>query len=350
MNSHIHPWQINPDDFPGDGFASDQLEFLIGYAILAPSNHNTQPWLFRINAMDLELFADRRRALRVVDPEDRELTISCGAALYNLKVASEYFGHVYEVQSFPEPSDPNLVARLQLGLSGETSSEDILLFQAITRRRTNRSPFRPEPLPAAIMEALASAAESQGAFFRAVTKDNERAALADLVAEADRLQWADKSFREELARWLRTNPEASRDGIPTRDMGVKDWLSFAGPAIVRTFDRGGGQAARNRDIAIHSPVLAVLSTAEDEPRSWLKAGQALQSVLLRARAEDVWASFLNQPVEVPDLRAQLAERMQAPGYPQVLLRLGYSSESPSPTPRRNVREMLIMHQPGHSHQ
>jgi nitroreductase len=80
MNPHLEPWNISADNFPTESFASDQLESLIGYAILAPSSHNSQPWLFRINAMDLELFADRRRALPVVDPQQRELTISCGAA------------------------------------------------------------------------------------------------------------------------------------------------------------------------------------------------------------------------------------------------------------------------------
>jgi len=297
--------------------------------------------------MDLEFFADRRRALRVVDPEDRELTLSCGAALYNVRVATEYFGHEYETEPFPDAADPNLVARLRLGLSGETSSEDILLFQAITRRRTNRGPFRPDPLPDAMVQALTDAAQSEGTFLRVVTDENERTLLAGLIAEADRAQWANKPFREELARWLRTHPDVSRDGIPTRDLGVKDWLSFAGPAMVRTFDRGGGHAARDRDIALHSPALAVLSTTQDEPRSWLQAGQALQSVLLRARAEEVWASFLNQPIEVPDLRAQLAERFQTPGYPQVLLRLGYGTEPASPTPRRDVREMLIRHHASH---
>jgi hypothetical protein len=35
----------------------------------------------------VELYADRTQALAVVDPEDRALTISCGAALPNLRVA-----------------------------------------------------------------------------------------------------------------------------------------------------------------------------------------------------------------------------------------------------------------------
>lgn len=104
MNPHLVPWKVSADDFPADGYASDQLEFLLAYAVLAPSNHNTQPWRFRVNASNVELLADRHRAIRAIDPYDRELTLSCGAALYNLRVAAEYFGHRYSVELLPTPS------------------------------------------------------------------------------------------------------------------------------------------------------------------------------------------------------------------------------------------------------
>ncbi|MBM3880508.1 MAG: nitroreductase [Verrucomicrobia bacterium] len=342
MNPHLRPWQIDADDFPADSYASDQLEFLIGYAILAPSSHNSQPWLFRINSMNLELFADRRRALRVVDPYDRELTLSCSAALYNVRVAAEYFGHAYSVELLPDPANPNLLARFHLGLSGDTSSEDILLFRALTRRHTNRQAFREEPVPEAVLEALREGAEREGAWLEFVVQEEARNAVADLVAQADRLQWADRNFRQELAHWIRPKPAEARDGLLAHDLGVQDWLSFAGPALIRTFDRGGGQAARDRDVAVHSPVLAVLGTDTEDTLAWLKAGQALENVLLRARTEEVWASFLNQPIEVPELRDQLAALIGRAGCPQVLLRLGYAADA-SPSPRRFVREVLIPH-------
>ena len=53
----------------------------VAEAIRAPSSHNTQPWLFRIAGDHLGVMADRSRALPVADPQDRELVISCGAAI-----------------------------------------------------------------------------------------------------------------------------------------------------------------------------------------------------------------------------------------------------------------------------
>jgi nitroreductase len=342
MNAPHDPWTFSADDFPEDGFAADQLEFLLRYAILAPSNHNTQPWLFKINAMDVELFADRRRGLRVVDPQGRELTMSGGAALFNLRVAAEYFGHQYRVESLPDLAHPDLLARFHLGLRSETGGEDVLLFHAIPQRRTNRQPMRDQTVPSEVLEELEDAAEKEGAWLQLVLGDENCNAVADLVAEGDRRQWADRPFRQELANWVRTKPAEHTDGLPAQAAGVQDWLSFAGPTIIRSFDRGGGQAARDREIALHSPMLAVLGTDTDDVAAWLKAGQALQHVLLLARTEELWASFLNQPIEVDDLRPRLAEVLGRAGYPQLLLRLGYGPDV-APTARRPVREMLIMH-------
>jgi nitroreductase len=340
MNPHLAPWSTDSEDFPTNGYASDQLDFLLNYAILAPSSHNTQPWRFRINAMDVELFADRRRALPVVDPHDRELTMSCGAALFHLRVAAEYFGHRYRIDLLPDPADEDLLARFHLGLSGETSSDDILLFHSITKRHTNRQAFLPDPIPQSVLELLTESARKESAWLRLVEGEEERNWLADQIAEADRQQWSERAFREELARWLRTQPDRASDGLVVQTMGVRDWMAFMAPLLVRTFDRGGGEAAKDREIALHSPVLAVLGTETDNPRSWMAAGQALASVLLHARSEDVWVSFLNQPIEVPEIRQQMAAGLGLAGYPQLLLRLGYGPQA-SPSPRRSVRDVLI---------
>jgi hypothetical protein len=345
MNVYLQPWTVSATDFPEQSYASDQLEFLLGYAILAPSPCNTQPWLFRINAMDVELFADRRRTLCVRDPEGRELTVSCGAALFNLRVATEYFGHLYKIETLPDPSNPDLLARFHLGLQGETSSEDILLFYAVPQRRTNRQAFYDKPVPETVLNALETAAWKCGAWLHVIRDESTRLALAELVAEADRRLWGDRRFRVELARWSRAKPEERPDGLPVTTFGIKGWLSFAGPTLIQTFNRGKVQAATDREIVLHSPALAVLGTERDDVHAWLCAGQALQRLLLGARSEEVWASFFNQPIEVPDLRAQLAAAIGRDGYPQALFRLGYGPDA-LPTPRRSVRKVLIMHRTG----
>lgn len=345
MNSHLEPWAIDPEIFPADGFASDRLEFLLSYAVLAPSPHNTQPWLFRINVSDVELFADPRRLLPSTDPYGRELRIAGGAALLNLRIAAGYHGQGHTVELLPDIHNPLLLARLTLHLTDLTPSEDVVLFPAIRERRTNREPFATELVPDEILDELGEAANQEGAWLVALADDAGRAAIADLVAAADKVQWANPEFRRELAHWIRTDAEHQADGIPSRELGVSDWLSFAGPALIRTFNRGNNVAARDADIALHSPVLAILGTDSDDPLSWIRAGQALQRVLLHAQVNGVSVSHLNQPLEVAELRPELARLIGREGaHPQILVRLGYGPVVP-PTPRWRVHSRLLRQDP-----
>ena len=130
-------------------------------------------------------------------------------------------------------------------------------------------------------------------------------------------------------------------------MGVGDIASYLGPFLVRTFDWGSGQAARDRQLAEGSPLLAVLGTLDDTPSAWLQAGQALARMLLRATAVGLSASYLNQPIEVQSLRQQLGSLVHAEGFPQLLLRIGIrparSSDTPPASRGRNDRPIDLRH-------
>ena len=335
------PWHVAESAFPRQGTAAEQLRFLVSYAVLAPSSHNTQPWLFRAVDGALELYADRSRALPVVDPDDRALVISCGASLYTLRVAIRHFGLEDRVTLFPDGSQRDLLARVGLGPPRPPTADDERRFGAIPHRRSNRQPFESRPIPESLIARLEQSAAGESAWFAVARGEDTRTAVAELVAAGDRLQAASKPFRRELAAWVHPNRTRTRDGMPGYAHGMGDLMSLLGPFVLRTFDWGNGQAAKDRQLAEGSPVLAVIGTAADDPRSWLAAGQALAAVLLLARAEGVSASFLNQPIEVPELRPQLRDRIGRGGHPQLLLRMGYGPDA-RPTPRRPVDEVLVV--------
>ncbi|MEQ2010066.1 MAG: nitroreductase [Limisphaerales bacterium] len=333
-------WEVDEDDFPRLGTPADKLRFLVRYAVLAPSNHNTQPWKFKVRGNLLEVYADRSRQLRVTDPDDRQLLVSCGCALFHLRVAMWHFGYLDRTHLLPSPGDDDLLARVSLGDEDSPTPQQEALFAAIPMRRTNRQLFRDDPLPDELKHDLIKAAERESAWLEFVDDRDARNAIADLIAEGDRQQWASKRFRLELAAWLHPNDGEARDGIPNSAQNAGDLLSVAGPIVIRTFDLGEGQAAKNRDIAAYSPGLVVLGTDADAPWAWISAGQALARVLLRARADEVWASYLDQPIEVPELRPKVAEVIGRAGHPQIILRLGFGPNV-SPTPRRTAEEVLI---------
>lgn len=331
------PWEVLAYDFPDAGTRAEQLKFMLHYAVLAPSNLNTQPWRFKVSGDELELYADRTRALPVIDPDDRELIMSCGAALFHLRTAMRHFGHRPIIHTFPDFDEPDLLAFVRMGGVDEPTVTDHRLFEAIKDRRTNRLPFAPHSVPGPDLMALEAAVNLEGARLHAVRGEANRHALADLVSEGDRIQGCDKRFRRELAAWV--HPNRNNDGVPGYGWGISDILYYAGPFIMRTFDAGDGYAAQGRQIADGSPTLLVITTSADNPVAWLNAGQALERLLLQAQSYGLSASFLNQPVEVSSLRPRVAELIGSADYPQMILRMGYGSKV-RPTPRRPLREVL----------
>jgi len=332
------PWDVSAADFPESGSLADKLGFCVRYATLAPSSHNAQPWFFALRSEGIDLYADRLRALPVVDPEDRELTISCGAALETLRIAMARFGMRHETDLVPDARNPDHLARVRVSHLGPATADP--LFDAIPQRRTNRVAYRTDAVPREVVLALESEPRADGVWFHKVPSLDDRLAVADLVEEADRLQMRDPRFRRELAAWVHPNRTAARDGMPGYAFGLGDAASTLGPLVLRTFDLGERQAATDRDIALKSPLLGVIGTDADGVRPWLETGVALARVLLRATALGLATAFLNQPVEVDELRPRLATAIDRNGLPQLLLRFGYA-EAARPSPRRALADVLL---------
>jgi len=337
----LDPWNAISKPPSADGSVEGQIEFALRAAVLAPSSHNTQPWHFRVRGETIELFADRSRALPVVDPHHRALVMSCGAALFHLRVALRVLGRDPVVTRKPTGPNPDLLALIELGPRVEPTAEDRRLFEAIPERHTNRLAFERRSIPKRVLQELKHAAEHEGAELAVVTADSHKDRLSELIAEGDRLQWDDRRFRAELAAWSRANHSDKPDGIPGYGLGHGDASSVVGPLVIRTFDLGDGQAARDRQLADGSPALAVLLTNWEGPAEWLAAGEALDHVLLRAQAEGVVASFLNQPVEEASLRPRLRKLLGEHGFPQLVLRLGYPTKDARPTPRRALEDIVL---------
>ena len=340
----LDPRSIKEDDFPAANSTVEKLKFLLNYAVLAPSSHNTQPWNFQIVNDTVELYADKTRALPIADPDYRELIISCGAALFNLRIAIRHFGYGDIVDILPEKNNPDLLARICLGSKRTVKLEENFLFRAISKRVTNRQDFDDCPLPKSLVLELESATRMEGSWLQIMTEvipETNRKAVIELIAEADRLQMADPLFRQELAQWIHTSNNPTHDGIPLHAQGINHNLDAVAPLIswtIRSFDLGESQAAKDCQLASQA-LLMLISSENDNPQAWIETGEALAHLLLRARIDDVWASFFNQPIQVPYLRSRLQAMFPVHGYPQIMLRLGYAKQVEA-TPRRSVEEVV----------
>jgi hypothetical protein len=302
-------------------------------ATLAPSVHNTQPWRMHLAEDRLELFADLSRQLLVLDPTGRQLYISCGCALMNARVSVAGAGAGLVVQRFPNPLQSNLVATLR-PVDEPADPELACLDPVIELRQTNRREFAQEEVPEAILDSLQVAAAAEGAMLVPVRDTEARVVVAMLSQRADAIENRNPAYRAELRAWTTDDP-GRRDGVPSLAVPHVDG-SAQDDVPIRDFDtRGtGGLPARTRSSLNQTMVL--LCTDGDAPGDWLRAGEALERVLLEITRHGLSASLLTQVTEVPATRAELRRELKLTGYPHVLLRIGRAPTTPASRRRRLV--------------
>ena len=321
--------------------AVEILRDAVAAAIQAPSSHNTQPWRFRIADGGLELHADPTRHLAVIDAERRQQVQSCGCALYNARIAVRAAGFTDEVTAvLVDGEHPSHLATLRLGAPHVTTDLDHTLKAAIPLRRTNRRAFLKRPVAARETEVMALAAADEGATIVRLDPARKRE-LGLLIDFADRAQFGNPAFRAELASWLTPFGSRRRDGIPFVEKEYGSALPFTVMRALRSPSLGAEFGAMEEELVLGAPVVFVIGTTDDHMRQWLACGQALQAVLLRATSIGLSASFLNQVLEIPELRGEVAQLLPDVPYPQMVLRIGVPDEPVRhPAPRRDVDEVL----------
>ncbi|NGO46955.1 Acg family FMN-binding oxidoreductase [Streptomyces ureilyticus] len=309
-------------------------------AALAPSLHNTQPWLFVADDEDFgfEVHTDAGRRLPLTDSGGREMLISCGAALFNTRVAVRHLGFRPAVSLLPEPGNPAFLARVGWGAYLPATREVMLMENAMAHRHTHRGQFEAEPVPPSLIDELSDHAMAEGARLHIVDHPEQLRLLAETVRVAEAVHRADAGHVAEVTgfsgparrSWLERVPAEARRRDPVRALlAGRDYTGLA-----------GGCDSRPRRWSPRTGTVAVLTTAHDTRLDWMRAGQALQRVLLYAAAHRVMAAFHTQPLELPELRAELQARLTGGHFPQMILRLGHPTHTWT-TPRRPPAAVLL---------
>jgi hypothetical protein len=308
----------------------------------APSLHNAQPWAFRVERDHVDVLLDRSRLLPVADPTSRQAYLGVGAAVFLLRLALSMMDRAVEVLSWPDPAEPDLVARLAVEGRRSGTDEERRLLAALPARRTVRTPFGTATVPVPLQVAWRGIAEAEGAGLRWVAAPGERAGVSALVAAAERLEQHSPAYLAELDRWTSADRLAEGAGVPPDAFGVSAAAGHAAEFPLRDFAGGARTVAvRPPGPLEEHPVVAVLHTPHERAEDWVRGGQALMGVLLAAAADGYAASYLNQPLELPGLRQQLRDELRLDGWPQLILRLGQPAGAlPPPTPRRPARDLL----------
>ena len=302
------------------------MDDILTDACRAPSVHNTQPWQWRVSGAEVRLHTDDRRRLDVLDPDGRDLVISCGAALHHLQVAAAGHGWNARVTRLASEAGDGALA-VAILRPARIAREHARLLEALRRRRTDRRRLTSWPVPVERLKRLAADGTSWGAMVLPVESERTRATLEHLTFRANRIQQQDERYAGELAAWVRAD---ASDGIPV------DHVVAGQRSDVTQLDRvfpGGvlDDPVLEREASVDG--MLIVCTSSDDRLSRLRAGEALSAVWLAATTDGLALVPLTSAMEVDETRRQLqADVLDDLAFPQLLMRVGWPPMSRSPLP------------------
>lgn len=317
--------------------ARPEMRDFIRYATLAPNGHNTQPWRFLVRERQINIQPDFARRTPVVDPDDHHVFVSLGAAAENLALAAAARGRFGET-TFRANGEGSVAFTYGAGRTPEPA-----LFDAIARRQSTRSDYDGRAIAASELEILAKAAKTPGVDLVLISERTQMDRVRDLVLAGNSAQLADPAFLHELKSWIRFNPRralATGDGLFSAASGNPTLPNWLGPIMLDMVLKPDADNDKYARQIRSSAGLAVFVSEHDDKDHWVRTGHACQRFALQATALGLKHAFINQPVEVADLRPELAALVGMPGRrPDIVMRFGYGAALPF-SARRSVDAVL----------
>lgn len=317
------PWKVQEGDF-----RPDKIETLLPSAVLAPSTHNTQPWLFLKTGENSMLFlVDSRRVLPESDPTGREAHLSVGAAAANYMIAARHFGFNPIVEFIKEEQTGAFGQKITLEKGYTPTDEDHALFFAIPERINYDGEHRAGSLSQLAVEAISKTFTGQPEIeFRLIQDKPTKVKIGDLVREGDKEIFNNKKFIGELVSWMRDRSTRRKDGffiggIPRglRRYAQKIILSLKQPDIE--------EMARNDRRKVRDSGAIGIIAADDDPRLWMQIGMLYQIAGLTATTQGLTFGARAVLVETGNLHTNLEETIGIQKHAQMMFRVGKPAET-----------------------
>jgi hypothetical protein len=311
---------------------------LVRYGTLAANSHNTQPWLFTVAENRISLIADFSRRCPAVDPDDHHLYASLGCATENIVQAAQAYGLQAKV-SIETERDYIITIDFEPDEKQQTA-----LFKAIPERQCTRSVYDGKPVPAAHLSRLQEISRQDGINIQLFTTHHDLKNIMQFVIAGNSAQMQDPAFIAELKHWIRfseTKVTSLRDGLYSASSGNPTLPEWLGKTAFRFVFTENAENDKYREQILSSSGVIVFSSKQNNKQSWINAGRCYQRFALQATALGLRHAFINQAVEVPEVRSQFAEFLGIKaGRVDILVRFGYAPELPRSL-RRPVTEVII---------
>lgn len=325
----------------------DEREILY-LASLAPSGHNTQPWIVKyLEPYHWIISNDQTKWLPAVDPAQRETILSIGAFIQNLEYAASNLGYncVFNLIALSNQDEDIMEVRL-----GKKSIRDSFETKTIRQRRTVRSGYMKESLTKEHVAFLTGNDKDHFQFFSNGSKEYNW--LNEQTIEANRQQTYRDDAQSELADWMRLSSREAKkycDGLTTASMeihGMPGWVvrNFYSKKDVmsKKFREQGLDKVKEQ---VNSSGGWLLITSKDNATSTLiETGKRLQRMLLKTREKNIAIHPMTQILEEAEYRNELNKSTGISDTVQFILRTGYVKNYPGPVSlRRPVERFVKIH-------
>ncbi len=335
----FNPWDIKKEDFPDGGNLIDKIKFVLGYAILAPSTHNSQPWLFKIEGGLVKIYYDPNLKLLEADPKGRDLYISMGCMMENLAIVANYFGIFKDLRHVLKD---NLIAEIYFQ-DGDRSNKDLEYLVDIIPRRVNaRGFFESITLPENILAEMVSL-KKEGRINNYFITDKEKIKrLSEITAQGLRFAHGRSSFRREMSGWMHNSLSSKKTGLLGYSLRMPLLLSFLMPTLVRFFDMSPLLAKLNYKSMLSAPFICILSSEESNPSIWLEVGRLAERYMLHLNSQGIGTSIFVASIEMGDLYKKVQEVIGDNLIPQFLFCAGYMKDVQKHSPRHDINQKILI--------
>ncbi len=328
--ANYEAWSVAESDFPSNVNIAEKIKFLMGYGVLAPSTHNTQPWEFHVNYNELTITSNPRVSLDQADPAGRNLQISLGCCVTNILIAASYFGLSTQCRW----AKSKIVIKFEIAKPDKSLAS---LFRAIPKRYSDKLPYKNMVLKENHKDNFLSSPQIDGCRVTLITDNVQKEKTAEMHAQATVSYKNNRAFFEELSQWLRPSKTQAEDGMPGFVVGLSNGQSKIFKALIRKFKPTIKLLAKKDCQAIiSSSSVGFITTQTDDPQSWFKAGRYYELLALQATTQGLAITPLAAMIENKTQRSAINKELNIAGSPQIFFRLGYSTHAPYHTPRRKT--------------
>lgn len=341
MKENYKAWDVNIDDFYKITDEKEKLKFLLSFAVLAPSAHNSQPWSFLIENKSIIVLKNKERLLSYGDSVGRQTLISIGCALENITIASDFYNLKTEIH-YLFNNDRIVELKINLLNSYQKDYKNHLIF-SILKRCTNRGKFKNNlPQENFIGQIKSISNEKIKISFITDSEQAKKNSIADIVSNAQIDAMENVNFRNELSHYVKSNFTKEKIGMPGFTLGVPAPISLILSKLI--MKKNMSRVSKRKDINVlkkYTPIFILINSLGDSEEDWIESGRMLERIWLIAEKNKLSCSPLAAAIEIDNYRKKIQKLLDNNMTPQVFLRMGYPKKQANHSPRLKVKDVLI---------